>query len=84
MALTQEDLAQIAEMMKGMQAQAAPVAPEPVSPEPAPAEYYVHLADGRVIQTGDSSSTHIDGVQVIGRYPMSEEAQAEAATEAQS
>ena len=52
-------------------------APEatPESPPPPPAEYYVHLADGRVLQTGDSSSTQIDGVEVIGRYRMSAEAQ---------
>jgi len=69
MALTPEDLAQIKEMLAG----SAPVAPEPESPTPPPAEYYVHLADGRVIQTGDSQSTHINGVQVIGRYAMSED-----------
>lgn len=78
MALTPEDLAQIAEMLKSQQP-----APEPVaeSPTPAPAEYYVHLADGRVLQTGDSASTNIDGVQVIGRYPMSEDAKVAAANE---
>jgi hypothetical protein len=77
MALTPEDLAQIKEMLAGS-APAPAAAPEPVSPEPAPAEYYVHLADGRVIQTGDSSSTSIDGVMVIGRYPMSEDDKAAA------
>jgi hypothetical protein len=40
---------------------------EPEAPPP-PVEFYVHLADGRVIETGDSTATHIDGVQVIGRY----------------
>ena len=72
MALTPEDLAQIKELFAGQAAPAA--APEPVSPEPAPAEYWVHLADGRVLQTGDSNSTQIDGVEVIGRYAMSAEA----------
>jgi hypothetical protein len=51
----------------GKDKDAAPTEPEA---EPPPAEYYVHLADGRVIETGDSASTHIDNVQVIGRYRM--------------
>jgi hypothetical protein len=80
MALTAEDLAQIKELFAG-QAAPAPAAPEPVSPDPAPAEFYVHLADGRVIQTADSASTHIDGVQVIGRYAMSDDAKEAAANE---
>jgi hypothetical protein len=78
MALTPEDMEQIKQMLSGFQAPAAETAPEPVSPDPAPAEYYVHLADGRVLETADSASTHIDGVLVIGRYPMSDEAKAEA------
>lgn len=56
-------------------------APEAVSPPPAPAEYWVHLADGRVLETGDSGSTHIDGVLVIGRYPMSDSAREASANE---
>ena len=43
-----------------------------VNPEAGP-EYYVHLADGEVIVSRDSASTHIAGsdgtpVAVIGRY----------------
>lgn len=83
MALTPEDMAQIAQLISQSQASApaAAPAPEPVSPEPAPAEYYVHLADGRVLETGDSTSTQIDGVEVIGRYRMSAEAQAASASQ---
>jgi hypothetical protein len=78
MALTPEDLAQIKELFS---APAAPVAAEPVAPVPPPAEYYIHLADGRVVTSGDSQSSHIDGVAVIGRYPMSEEAKEATASE---
>lgn len=42
-----------------------------VAPDAGP-EFYVHLANGDVIVTRDSSSTHIDvdgtSVAVIGRY----------------
>ena len=43
-----------------------------VSPEAGPT-FYVHLADGQVIESQDSASTHMPGpdgtpVQVIGRY----------------
>lgn len=43
-----------------------------VPPDAGP-EYYVHLADGEVVVSHDSSSTHLpneagDPVQVIGRY----------------
>ena len=59
-----EDLAALKAMFGPAAAPAEPEAPPP------PAEFYVHLADGRVIETGDSTSTHIDNVQVIGRYPI--------------
>jgi hypothetical protein len=43
-----------------------------VDPEAGP-DYYVHLADGTVVTTKDSASTHLPGqngepVTVIGRY----------------
>ena len=43
-----------------------------VDPEAGP-EFYIHLADGQVIISRDSASTHMAGpdgqpVQVIGRY----------------
>jgi hypothetical protein len=45
-----------------------------VDPEAGP-KYYVHLADGSVVESYDSASTHManaDGTQVavIGRYQM--------------
>jgi hypothetical protein len=72
MALTPEDMAQIAALIKATAPEAPPAAPEPVSPPAAPAEFYIWLADGRVLQSGDSASTMIDGVAVVARYPMSE------------
>jgi hypothetical protein len=40
-------------------------------PEAGP-EFWVHLADGEVIKSFDSSSTHVNGVLVIGRYQVGE------------
>lgn len=42
-----------------------------VDPEAGP-EYYVHLADGQVVKSFDSASTHVNGLLVIGRYPVGE------------
>jgi len=42
-----------------------------VDPEAGP-EFYVHLADGQVVRSFDSSSTHVDGQLVIGRYAVGE------------
>jgi len=42
-----------------------------VDPEAGP-EFYIHLADGEVIKSFDSSSTHVNGVLVIGRYQVGE------------
>lgn len=66
---------------------AVPATPEPadrasvvgtpdVDPEAGPA-YYVHLADGSVVESKDSQSTHMPNaegvpVQVIGRYQKGE------------
>jgi hypothetical protein len=78
MALTAEDLDQIKALMAS-QAPAEAPAPAKVRDESdrmmeaaaeVPPTYYVHLADGRVLESLDSSSTHVDGVQVIGRYPI--------------
>ena len=83
MALTPEDLAQIKELF----ASQAPPAPEPqdrVSQVGAPEvpfdagpEFYIHLANGEVVKSHDSSSTHLadaegNSVQVIGRYQVGE------------
>lgn len=87
MALTQEDLDQIKELF-GSQAPPAPVPVEKtdeqvaqdrisqvgkpdVDPEAGP-EYYVHLANGEVVKSFDSASTHVEGQLVIGRYPVGE------------
>jgi hypothetical protein len=45
-----------------------------VDPESGP-EFYIHLADGTVVTSYDSGSTHMPGkdgeaVQVIGRYQV--------------
>ena len=42
-----------------------------VDPEAGP-EFYIHLADGEVIKSFDSASTHVNGVLVIGRYQVGE------------
>ena len=46
-----------------------------VSPDSGPT-YYVHLANGDVVESKDSSSTHLDvngtSVAVIGRYQKGE------------
>lgn len=76
MALTPEDLAQIAELMAAREAQNTPAAPPQAPPTVDRVEapwFYVHLSDGRVLETQDSQSTNIDGKQVIGRYQMSPE-----------
>lgn len=54
------------------QSRAAVVGVPDVDPEAGP-EYYVHLADGSVVVTHDSASTHLpneagESVAVIGRY----------------
>jgi len=85
MALTEEELKQVLDVINS---QPQPVAPEPtpdqvaqdriavvgkpdVDPEAGP-EFYIHLADGEVIKSFDSSSTHVNGVLVIGRYQVGE------------
>ena len=40
-------------------------------PEAGP-EFYIHLADGEVLKSFDSASTHVNGVLVIGRYQVGE------------
>lgn len=89
MALTQEDLALLGKFVtdeiekKLSAAQSAPQTPEDrasqvgvpdVDPEAGP-EFYIHLADGEVVKSHDSSSTHLqssagESVQVIGRYQV--------------
>ena len=54
------------------QARVSVVGVPDVPPDAGP-EYYVHLADGEVVVTHDSASTHLpneagEPVQVIGRY----------------
>jgi len=90
MALSEEELQQVLAVINS---QPQPAAPEPtpeqvaqdrvavvgkpdVDPEAGP-EFYVHLANGDVVKSFDSSSTHIadpDGVSqlVIGRYQVGE------------
>lgn len=87
MALTQEDLEALGSLIDGKinsalgaQAEAAQaprdrtsIAGKPdIDPEAGP-DYYIHLANGDVLESKDSSSTHVDvsGVPmlVIGRYP---------------
>jgi hypothetical protein len=78
MALTAEDLEQIKALMASQAPAEAPAAPKvrdesdrmTEAAADVPPAYYVHLADGRVLESNDSASTHIDGVQVIGRYPI--------------
>jgi hypothetical protein len=87
MALTQEDLALLGQLIDSKISAApaaAPAAPEvdrasivgtpEVDPEAGP-EYYIHLAGGDVLNSYDSSSTHMaakDGTTqlIIGRYPV--------------
>lgn len=80
MALSQEDLAAIAALVDSRVQAAAPPAAPVVEDSPdvaarkaAEPVYYVHLADGRVVESQDNSSTHMDGVQVIGRYAKGED-----------
>jgi hypothetical protein len=89
MALEQSDFAQLGQFISQAVATELdkreaekPVAP-PVEPpkvddanrmdDEAPT-YYVHLANGEVLESKDSGSTHMDvdgvSVLVIGRYPM--------------
>jgi hypothetical protein len=90
MALSQEDLASLGAFIDSRIAASAPV-PAPVSdtvpdrvsqvgkpdvdPEAGPL-YYVHLADGSVVESYDSASTHIESngktLLVIGRYQVGE------------
>jgi hypothetical protein len=85
MPFTQEDLAQLGAFMDAKittaiegatqvaTANRVAVVGTPDVPPDAGPEFWVHLADGSVIETHDSQSTHMlnaDGVQVpvIGRY----------------
>lgn len=86
MALTAEDLQQLGDFIDGKISAAVTGAvadattPKPQTndepqnqPENQP-EFWVHLADGSVLVTRDSASTHMENdkgetVQVIGRYP---------------
>lgn len=77
MALTAEDLQQLGDFVKAQVAEAV-AATQPKAPEDAPDVaatkeaapwYFVHLADGRVVETQDSSSTVMDNLAVIGRFP---------------
>lgn len=79
MALSEEELQQLAEYMAARQPQpesqpentVAQTGRPDVDPEAGPT-YYVHLANGDVIESKDSGATHmgVDGetVAVIGRY----------------
>ena|SRR5271154_4327898 len=92
MPFTQDDLAQLAtfvrtEVQTAVSAfqdakpaataadRASVVGVPDVAPDAGPM-YWVHLADGSVIESYDSGSTHVDvggvGVQVIGRYQIPE------------
>jgi hypothetical protein len=90
MALTAEDLAQLGEfiekkiesVVEGKVGEAVATATTPVpqtndepqnQPENQP-DFYIHLADGSVIVSKDSQSTHMENsegeaLQVVGRYP---------------
>src|SRR6185437_12410963 len=85
MALTAEELQQVLDVINN---QPKPEAPEPTpeqaaqdrvsvvgkpdtDPEAGP-EYWIHLADGEVLKSFDSASTHVNGVLVIGRYQVVE------------
>lgn len=52
-------------------ARVAAVGKPDVDPEAGP-EYYVHLANGDVVKSFDSASTHVNGQLVIGRYAVGE------------
>ena len=78
--LTQEELDQIKAMMQADKPEEKPVEAPAVDnanriDDEAPT-YYVHLADGQVIESKDSGSTHMDvdgqSVLVIGRYAKGE------------
>jgi hypothetical protein len=75
MAFTEEELEQIKALMASNQPATpqGPPAPEPTVDRVQAPWYYVHLADGRVLETQDSQSTNIEGKAVIGRYAMSPE-----------
>lgn len=91
MALTPEDIAALGEVIDSKikaavedhvaEAVTAATTPEPSTndepqnqPENQP-DYYVHLSNGKVIETKDSQSTHMtdpdtgEAVMVIGRFP---------------
>jgi hypothetical protein len=71
--LSDEDKKDVAQLIAAAMQSAAPAATPVPEPEHVPSpEFYVHLADGRVIETEDGQSTHMDGVMVIGRYPKGE------------
>jgi hypothetical protein len=85
MSLTPEDVAALGALFDKKIEDA--FASQPVPPEnhgaPDPANaiesapvYYVHLANGDVLESKDSASTHMDvdgvSVGVIGRYPKGE------------
>jgi hypothetical protein len=88
MALTPEDLEVLASLIdsgikKVIDDRPVPAAPAENHGQPDAANstenapvYYVHLANGEVIETKDSASTHMDrdgvSVAVIGRYPKGE------------
>lgn len=78
MALTAEDLQALGDFIDARVAAAvqkattpAPVvdAPDVAATKEAAPWYFVHLADGRVVETQDSSSTVMDNLAVIGRFP---------------
>jgi hypothetical protein len=67
---------QIADVTPAPADRASLVGKPDVNPEAGP-EYYVHLADGSVVVTRDSASTHManadgESVAVIGRYQKGE------------
>lgn len=75
MALTQEDLELLGSFIDQKIAASVPAPPQAPPDDPdtairkeAEPWYYVHLADGRVVESQDSSSTHMDDMMVIGRY----------------
>jgi hypothetical protein len=84
MALTPEDLEQLGAFIDqkvtaavaGAQPQAPPDPPDLAARKEAEPWYYVHLADGRVLETQDSQSTVMEGLAVVGRFPKLPEATA--------
>lgn len=70
-----EELTELREFVRSVKAgqDTAAQAAEDAKPEPEPVPQgplaYVHLADGRVLETTDVTSHH-DGVAVIGRFEV--------------